>query len=98
MPQSIKPYAGDSFCYPHKSLDTQYAIIYTQHAAGATAGVLNTRIKRKIRSLLIRSVNRIYQLSAQHAVHISRAHNMYRRSEALSLNAQRDAALPRTES
>ena len=35
----------------------------TQYAASATAGVLNTQIKRKIRSLLIRSVNRIAQLS-----------------------------------
>ena len=43
---------------------TRYAMRNTQYAAGATAGVLNTQIKRKIRSLLIRSVNRIAQVSA----------------------------------
>ena len=43
---------------------TRYAMRNTQYAAGATAGGLNTQIKRKIRSLLIRSVNRIAQVSA----------------------------------
>ena len=44
---------------------TRYAMRNTQYAASATptAGMLNTQIKRKIRSLLIRSVNRIAQLS-----------------------------------
>ena len=35
----------------------------TQYAAGATAGMLNTQIERKIRRKKIRNVNRITPLS-----------------------------------